>query len=130
MDLDWLSLKMDSVESRTFVGGKGVGPEREVVHTLVARATYAGQVGYGFAWTFSLNRLRAIAELVRELAPMYETLDEGPEALWREAWRRMANLGRIGLPMQALAVLDMAAWDAHARAAGLPMHEALGYPTT
>ena len=48
-----------------------------------------------------------------------------PEALWRRLAASLNRVGR-GIGYVAIAAIDVAAWDLHARAAGAPLYAALG----
>ena len=48
-----------------------------------------------------------------------------PEALWRRLAASLNRVGR-GIGYVAIAAIDVAAWDLHARAAGVPLYAALG----
>lgn len=124
---DRLSLKVHSTAMNSFIGGKGVGSNRAVLYTVMARLDHEGQIGYGFSWTFSEYRARAIAEMTREIADRYLDCTGTPDDMWDSTFSWMGNLGRIGLSMQALANLDMAVWDATAKARDVPVRELLGY---
>ena len=47
-------------------------------------------------------------------------------AAWEAMVRRIRNLGRPGIASMAIAAVDIALWDTHARAAGRPLHHLLG----
>lgn len=89
--------------------------------------TDEGIVGTG--WTNVIGGgTEAIAHfLVGELVPLVQGTDP---AQVRESWRRMfshsLSRGRKGIAMYALSALDIALWDARARAAELPLHHLLG----
>jgi L-alanine-DL-glutamate epimerase-like enolase superfamily enzyme len=100
-----------------------------------------GGVGLAFVYT----RDGPLAACVRRnIAPMYVGEPYGdPEALhWRAAWSNNAVLAS-GLGLRALSLVDLAAWDLAARAAGqsiaaylggelrpLPVTAIIGYPPT
>ena len=48
-----------------------------------------------------------------------------PEALWRRLAASLNRVGR-GIGYVAIAAIDVAAWDLHARASGVPLYTALG----
>jgi len=105
------------------VGGSGVA----AVDVVLARIRLAdGPVGLGFSYVLGGSGAGA-ALLARELAEaqlVNRRLDH-PEA----AWRRMAlrlNRTRRGPNYIGLAALDLALWDAYARALDVPLGIALG----
>lgn len=102
------------------------GPDQNVDLVGVEVSTAGGTTGMGF--TYSLcGGGHAIESLLSEcLLPAALGCDLGDR--WR-LWERLAwstrRLG-LGLTRHALAALDIALWDAAARAAGLPLHALLG----
>ena len=103
--------------------------------------TEAGLEGFAFVYT----RDGPIAAIVRRnIAPMYVGQEYGdPSALhWQAAWSNNAILPS-GIGLRALSLVDLAAWDLAARAAGqsitaylggerrpMPVTAIIGYPPT
>src|SRR5439155_2138099 len=101
----------------------------------------AGVEGFAFVYT----RDGPIASIVRRnIAPMYVGQEYGdPSALhWQAAWSNNAILPN-GIGLRALSLVDLAAWDLAARAAGksivaylggerrpMPVTAIIGYPPT
>ncbi|GHC80498.1 uroporphyrinogen decarboxylase [Nocardiopsis terrae] len=87
--------------------------------------TDEGLVGTGFSWT-PLIGARAVEALVNDdLAPALLGRRAHP-ALWDEALWHLREAGTTGLTLMALAGVDIALWDLHARSAGVPLVELLG----
>ncbi|WZO35219.1 mandelate racemase/muconate lactonizing enzyme family protein [Microbacterium sp. LWS13-1.2] len=105
-------------------GGHGAIDTEELVfvnvHTDLAD-------GFGYAYTIGKGG-RAIRSLIdHEIADAVIGLDfASPEDAWRHVWRRMLYIGRGGLTSFAIAALDMALWDAYAKADGVPLYRAIG----
>jgi L-rhamnonate dehydratase len=51
------------------------------------------------------------------------------EYLWQRMYRTTVRFGRSGSAMCAISAMDIAIWDLHARAQGVPMYEMLGGKT-
>ncbi|MGW5878148.1 mandelate racemase/muconate lactonizing enzyme family protein [Nocardiopsis terrae] len=87
--------------------------------------TDEGLVGTGFSWT-PLIGARAVEALVNDdLAPALLGRRAHP-ALWDEALWHLREAGTTGLTLMALAGVDIALWDLHARSVGAPLVELLG----
>jgi L-alanine-DL-glutamate epimerase-like enolase superfamily enzyme len=119
--------------------GPWVMEHREFI--LCRLRTDAGLEGFGFVYT----RDAPVAAVVRRnIAPLYlEQRYDDPAALhWQAAWSNNAILPS-GIGLRALSLVDLAAWDLAARAAGqsiaaylggerrpMPVTAIIGYPPT
>jgi L-alanine-DL-glutamate epimerase-like enolase superfamily enzyme len=87
------------------------------------------QTGIGYTFAFNPADTAAVFALAVDLAkavvgqPVSEV-----RAHWSRAWSRINFIGHAGPPVMALAAVDMALWDLHARLAGMPLHGLLGAP--
>src|SRR5690606_36438569 len=94
---------------------------------LVEIETGAGVTGIGFCYVGNRGgRLFevAVSEL---LAPVLAGRDSTDvEQLWTEMYQEALLQGRAGVVMRAISAIDIALWDANARAAGLPLYRYLG----
>jgi D-galactarolactone cycloisomerase len=92
--------------------------------TLFIRlTTRGGAVGWGETWALPAP---AAALIQSTLGPALLGEDvQAPQRVWRKLARFIVN-DRRGLTSMAIAALDMAVWDAKARAQGVPLSEALG----
>jgi len=93
---------------------------------LVDVMTEQGVKGSAYVFTYNLMALGPTARLTANLAPLIEGQALAPVALGRMLASRFRLLGPQGLVGIGLAALDMALWDAHARAADLPLCRMLG----
>ncbi len=92
-------------------------------NTIVRVTTRDGVVGAaGGSSCTGFNFDRAVAESAKLIAPMYLGTSVHDRAL---LWHRTRNLNVPFSPI-AVAVLDVALWDAAARAAEMPLHSLLG----
>ncbi|WP_344066799.1 mandelate racemase/muconate lactonizing enzyme family protein [Microbacterium pumilum] len=95
-----------------------------VIATHVVRSD--GVEGWGFSWTPQIGAEAAHALLEHDIAAAAIGRDADPEALWDPLWRHLHEAGGGGLTTIALAGLDLALWDAAARAEALSIVELLG----
>jgi mandelate racemase len=93
---------------------------------LLDLRTEEGVTGRAYVFTYTPAALGPTAAMLRNLAPLVVGQSVAPAALSRMLAARFRLLGTEGLLGMALACLDMAAWDAAARAAGLPLARLLG----
>jgi len=100
---------------------------RSVGCVLVDVRTTDGAVGQGFLFAIDGRRIRAFDEVVRDYARLVEGRDTGDaEAIWASVWADLNPTGHAGITVSALAAVDVAVWDAHARALGVPLHSLFG----
>lgn len=85
-----------------------------------------GVTGSTYAFTDTPVALGAIRRLLQDLTPALVGMAVAPAALYMSLRHRLRLLGTPGLAGIALAALDMAAWDALARTARMPLARLLG----
>ena len=89
--------------------------------------TDEGIIGIGYT-RYNVEDLQMIKTFIEEkLAPML--LGQDPhtyEALWEKMWRGTYRIGRRGLPLHAIALVDQCLWDIVTKAAGQPLYKYLG----
>ena len=92
--------------------------------TAVTVTVRAGDVT-GLGWTYSTA---AAAAVVRDhlAAAVLGTRVADIDSAWEAMHRACRNLGTRGLVMQAMSAVDIALWDAKARAAELPLVRLMG----
>ncbi|MGG5818520.1 enolase C-terminal domain-like protein [Falsiroseomonas sp. HW251] len=88
--------------------------------------TDEGVTGRAYVFAYTPAALGPTAAMAANLAPLVAGRRLAPAALTRELAQRFRLLGTEGLVGMALALFDMSAWDAVARAAGLPLARLLG----
>ncbi|RWR16806.1 mandelate racemase/muconate lactonizing enzyme family protein [Microbacterium enclense] len=97
------------------------------VGVIVTEVTLTdGSAGYGFAWTPQIGAEAVVALLQHDLGPTAIGLAADPEGVWATLWTHLHEAGSGGLTTIALAGLDLALWDARARAEGLAVADLLG----
>lgn len=95
-----------------------------VVATRVTRSD--GVDGWGLSWTPQIGLEAVTALLQHDIRSFALGRTADPEQLWPEAWAHLHEAGGGGITTIALAGLDLALWDADARAAGSSVSQLLG----
>ena len=93
---------------------------------LLDLATNEGVTGSSYVFCYTPLALQPVARLLKNLEALVAGDAVAPVALAAKLEQKFRLLGPQGLVAIAAAALDMAAWDALARAAGLPLVELLG----
>jgi L-alanine-DL-glutamate epimerase-like enolase superfamily enzyme len=99
-----------------------------VIATHVVRSD--GVEGWGFSWTPQVGAEAAHALLENDITRFAIGQDADPGALWDTVWRHLHEAGGGGLTTIALAGLDLALWDAAARARNLGVVDLIGRART
>lgn len=115
IDLD-LSLPMETAS----------GTMKTTPVVLIALHTREGITGKSYLRCYTSTALRALATLLTDIEPLLAGQDAAPPAVERLLRQRFKLLGDRGLVGAALAGIDMAAWDAQAKAARVPLATLLG----
>jgi mandelate racemase len=103
-----------------------VGTYAEWPFILIDVRTKEGIVGHSYLEPYLKKAVRYIGPVIEDLAEAFKGRPLAPLDLYRDAIGTMHLLGRQGVSLIAAAGLDMAIWDALAKAAGLPLAELLG----
>ena len=96
---------------------------------LIDLFTEEGVTGTTYLFCYTPFALRPVIQLLENLAPLIEGDLVAPFELDRKLQRQFRLLGAKGLTGMAMAGIDMAAWDALARAQGMPLARLLGGET-
>jgi mandelate racemase len=104
-------------------GGGEVGSAAMV---LVDLLTEEGITGSSYVFCPTPVVLGPVARLLSNLAPLIEGDPLAPGTIERKLQKTFRLLGPQGLTAMATAGIDMAAWDALAKACGLPLAKLLG----
>ena len=95
-----------------------------VVEVHVARSD--GVEGWGFSWTPQIGAEAVLALLEHDLAPAAVGRSAAPVEIWQGLWEHLHEAGAGGVTTVALAGLDLALWDAQARADGVSASTLVG----
>lgn len=96
---------------------------------LVDLYTQEGVVGHAYLFTYTPLVLKPLLVLLENLATLLKDSDLSPLDVERKLDSRFRLLGKTGLVAMAIAGIDMALWDATAKAAGMPLCRLLGGST-
>jgi D-arabinonate dehydratase len=95
-------------------------------HAVVRVRTEDGLEGVGY--TLGYGGAGLVADAVSELlAPIVAGEDpRDTTRLWREMFDGTVQIGRKGVVLRAISIVDTALWDLKAKAAGMPLYKLLG----
>jgi len=125
LTLESVEVRAVSIPMRRPIVSK-VGTYPEWPFILIDVKTREGVVGRSYLEPYLKEAIRYIGPAILDLAEMFKGRQLSPLDFYRDAMSRMHLLGRQGVTLIAAAGIDMAVWDAHAKAAGLPLAELLG----
>ncbi|MDL5351749.1 mandelate racemase/muconate lactonizing enzyme family protein [Microbacterium sp. zg-YB36] len=95
-----------------------------VIATHLVRSD--GAEGWGFSWTPQIGGEAVLALLQHDISAAAVGRPAEPGAAWQAMWEHLHEAGGGGITTIALAGLDLALWDAAARAAGGTVTDLLG----
>ena len=93
---------------------------------LIDLYTEEGIVGHSYLEPYLASAARVVVPLIDELGAAAKGRPVAPFDAYRRSTGSLHLLGREGVTMIAVSALDMAAWDALAQAAGVPLAVYLG----
>lgn len=93
---------------------------------LIDLHTEEGPVGRSYLAPYLKHAVRAIVPVIRQLADAFKGTPISPFELFRRARASLTLIGLEGISMIAVSGLDMALWDALAKAARMPLAVFLG----
>ncbi len=93
---------------------------------LIDLETEEGITGHSYLWCYFPSAMTAVAKLMEEAERVTKGAPLAPLDLWRRLSERFALIGVQGIVRMAMAGFDIAAWDALAIAAGLPLARLTG----
>lgn len=110
----------------TYVLGTSQQAVREAPLLLVDLETEEGVTGHAWQFCYLPAAAPAIAVLLEEVLRTVKGDRVEPAALWAKLAKRFVLIGVQGIVRMAMAMFDVAAWDAVAKAAGMPLASYLG----
>lgn len=93
---------------------------------LVDLHTREGLIGRSYLEPYTIKALRYLLPAVQDLGELLRGRSVSPIELYAAARKSLHFVGYQGLSMIAVSAIDMAAWDARAKAAGMPLCVLLG----
>jgi mandelate racemase len=93
---------------------------------LVDLETEQGIVGRSYIAPYTVNTVKYLVPAIRDFAAMLKGKPVAPAEVYAAARKSLHFVGYAGQSMVAASALDMAAWDALAKAAGMPLCVMLG----
>ncbi len=96
---------------------------------LIDVRTREGVVGRSYLEPYLHHAVKYIAAAIGDLGEMLQGKPLAPLDAYRDGMRSLHLVGREGVSLIAIAGLDMAIWDALAKAAGMPLAVLLGGTT-
>jgi len=93
---------------------------------LIDLETEQGVTGRSYLWCYFPAAVPAIAKILEEVERVVKGERVAPLDLWSRLAERFALIGVQGIVRMAMSGFDVAAWDALAIAAGLPLAALLG----
>lgn len=110
----------------TYALGTSRGALTKAPLLLMDVETDGGPTGRAYIWCYLPEAMRAVADILEAVRDTIRGDTLAPADLSAKLARRFALIGVQGVVRMALAGFDMAAWDALAAAAGLPLVRLLG----
>jgi mandelate racemase len=110
----------------TYALGTSAGKIATVPLVLVDLETDEGVTGRSYLFCFSRDLVPPILRMIEAAAAVVTGDKLAPADLWGKLARRFKLIGVNGIVRMALSAIDVAAWDAAAIAAGLPLARLLG----
>lgn len=103
-----------------------VGNFTEWPFILIDVKTKEGVIGRSYLEPYLRNAVRYVGPAIQDMAEKFKGRQLAPLDMYRDVIGTLHLLGRQGVSVIAAAGLDMAIWDALAKAAGLPLAGMLG----
>jgi mandelate racemase len=110
----------------TYALGTSRGTITKAPLLLIDLETAQGITGRAYLWCYFRAAMPAIASILGEVERVVRGEHVAPVDMWGKLAERFALIGVQGIVRMAMAGFDMAAWDALALAAGLPLATLLG----
>lgn len=96
---------------------------------LIDIRTREGVVGHGYLEPYLQRSAKPLARMIEDVAETLKGRPLAPLDVYRDTMKMLHLNGREGMTLIAMSGMDMAIWDALAKAAGLPLAVLLGGTT-
>jgi mandelate racemase len=110
----------------TYALGTSRGTITKAPLLLIDLETEEGVTGRSYLWCYFPAAIGAVAKILEEVERVVKGEPVAPVELWSLMAERFALIGVQGVVRMAMAGFDVAAWDALALAAGLPLATLIG----
>ena len=125
LTLESIDVRAVSIPMRRPIVSK-VGMYAEWPFILIDVKTREGVVGRSYLEPYLKDAVKYLGPAILDLADMLKGRQLAPLDFYRDSMNRLHLIGRQGVSLIATAGVDMAVWDALAKAAGLPLAGLLG----
>ena len=125
LTLDKVVVRVVQVPMRRPIVAK-LGEFKQWPCILTDVVTKEGVIGHSYLEPYRVTATKSIVALIEDMAEQQRGKPVAPFDRFEEAMRSLHLLGRQGVTLIATAALDMAMWDALAKALGLPLVVMLG----
>jgi mandelate racemase len=125
LTLDKVVVRVIQVPLRRPIVAK-LGEFTHFPYILTDVLTKEGIIGHSYLEPYRVTATKSIVALIEDMAEQQRGKPVAPFDRFEEAMRSLHLLGRQGVMLIAIAALDMAMWDALAKALGLPLAVMLG----
>jgi mandelate racemase len=109
-----------------YVLGTSAAAVRAAPLLLVDLETHEGVTGHAYQFCYSAAAVPAIARFLDDILEAVQDHVVVPGDLWAVLSKRYTLIGVEGIVRMAMSLVDVAGWDALARAAGQPLARLLG----
>jgi len=109
-----------------FVLGTSAGAVRSAPLVLIDLQTEEGITGRAYQFCYTPAAPRALIVMLNDMLGTLRDEPLVPAELWRQLTRRYTLIGVQGIVRMGMSLIDVAAWDALAQAARLPLSRLLG----
>ena len=125
LTLDKVVVRVIQVPLRRPIVAK-LGEFKHFPYILTDVLTKEGVIGHSYLEPYRVSATKSIVALIEDMAEQQRGKPVAPFDRFEEAMRSLHLLGRQGVMLIATAALDMAMWDALAKALGQPLVVMLG----
>lgn len=110
----------------TYTLGTSAGTVRDAPLLLVDLETQEGVIGHAYQFCYRPAAAPAIVQFLDDMVEAVRNQPVVPADLWSSLAKRYTLIGVQGIVRMAMSLIDVAGWDALAKAAGLPLARLLG----
>ncbi len=110
----------------TYALGTSAATVRTAPLLLVDLETHEGVTGRAYQFCYTAAAAPAVTHFLKDISEAVEGAVLAPSDLWAMLSKRYTLIGVQGIVRMAMSLVDVAAWDALAVAAGLPLARLLG----